>query len=674
MRKVFAFLSASLCLALAPAVQAQQAETFKDVPADHWAYQAVENLRKAGIVIGYPDGYFRGKRTLTRYEFAVALDRALKDLEAKIAAIPRATPTTTTPGQGPKGDKGDRGDPGPQGPVGITPEELAQLRRLTTEFRNELTTLGTNMRAVQARLDQLAKEIAAIREELAKMPKFSGNAFLGVRGDIFHGNYVDKDGRVNPLGMEQQAVVHAFRLGVDSNIPGGAQLSASLTSGNYKNYLGGNIAKITPRPQGVNNATILANGIPHNSNSLTSVVSGDTYLDTLEIRSPISGIGRDSNLTIGRFGYRLGRMVLWRPDVDTYFNVPWLDDGNFRIDGARLRTNFGSLSVEAFGGQFDSVTGANGQAWNSPIAGTALDPLGTRIFEFDAKPTGQPTLGQMLVNEIIGVSFGIGIRQFDGGHVRFSVLDTEGVHTEGGTTGFTGVQVLGADMELRLSDRLTLTGDWGKTIAHDGINRPRPGATHFNNAFNASLGFGIGKLNINAGYRYIDPNFYAPGYWGRIGNWLNPTNVQGPTARVSWDMGAFNVNVGADIFKAARDRGAAGGMNMDDQIVRALAGVRWNLSKSFNVTADWEGVYWTLEGAHSEPSPTPSLTTGPSFLVHPTEHYITLGTAYNLTSNTLLRLLWQTGAFDGHGALMNAPGLGSRNTYNVVTGQVAVRF
>jgi len=320
------------------------------------------------------------------------------------------------------------------------------------------------------------------------------------------------------------------------------------------------------------------------------------------------------------------------------------------------------------------VTGANGQAWNSPLAGTALDPLGTRIFEFDAKPTGQPTLGQMLVDEVVGVSAGIGIRQLGGGHVRVSVLDTEGRHTEGGTTGFTGVHVLGADMDLRLSDRLTLTGDWGKTIAHIGLTRPLPGATHFNNAFNGALGFGVGKINVNAGYRYIDPNFYAPGYWGRIGNWLNPTNVQGPTARVAWDLGAFNLNLGGDFFKAARDRGAAGGMNSDDKIVRALAGVRWNLSKTFQLTADWEGVYWTLEGAHSEPSPTPSLTTGTGFLVHPTEHYITLGTGYNLTTNTMIRLMYQIGTFDGHNALMSAPGVGPRNSFNVVTGQVAVRF
>jgi len=672
MRKVCAFLSASLCLSLVTAAKAQApaADMFKDVPSDHWAYQAVENLRKAGIVIGYPDGYFRGKRTLTRYEFAVALDRALAELDKRIKGLP-TTPRDITPQKGDKGDKGDKGEPGPPGPPGVTPEELANLRRLATEFRDELAALGNNMRAVMARLDQLAKEIADLRARIDRMPVIGGNVFAGFRGDIANGNYVDHDGYVNPLGSDQ-AVVHAYRLTVDANIPGGGTVSAGITADNYKNFRNGNIAQVGPRPQGLNLGPVTG----HNSGSLTSAVAGDTYLDTLEIKAPFSGIGRNSALTVGRIPQRLGRLVLWRPDTDTYFNVPWLEDGNYRIDGARLTTNFGSVGVEAFGGQFKSVQGTNMGPWNSPLAGTAIDPGGTRIFEFNAKPIGQPTLGQMTVTEAVGVSAGIGLRQLlQGGHLRVSAMETEG--TGGG--GFTGVEVLGADADLRLSDRITLTGDWGKTITHTG--RTRTVWPHFNNAFNAALGFGFGNINISAGYRYIDPHFYAPGYWGRIGNWLNPTNVQGPTGRLAWDMGALTINLGGDWYQAARDRGSRGGMGADDQIVRALAGIRWNLSRVLNVSADWEGVYWTIEGAHSvtPAGGAPSLTTpatvgGSKFIVHPTEHYVTLGAGYNLTTSTLLKLMYQIGAYDGHNLLLGAPGIGPRYSFNVVAGQVAVKF
>lgn len=50
---------------------------FPDVPENHWAYMMVQDLAYKGIVVGYPDNNFSGNRTLTRYEFAVALDRAI---------------------------------------------------------------------------------------------------------------------------------------------------------------------------------------------------------------------------------------------------------------------------------------------------------------------------------------------------------------------------------------------------------------------------------------------------------------------------------------------------------------------------------------------------------------------------------------------------------------------
>ncbi|HLK57780.1 MAG TPA: S-layer homology domain-containing protein [Chthonomonadaceae bacterium] len=52
-----------LCLTLigaVPAANAQPTEPFPDVPKDHWAYQAVMELKQKGILIGYPDGTFNG--------------------------------------------------------------------------------------------------------------------------------------------------------------------------------------------------------------------------------------------------------------------------------------------------------------------------------------------------------------------------------------------------------------------------------------------------------------------------------------------------------------------------------------------------------------------------------------------------------------------------------------
>ena len=71
-----------------PEQRLENPSMFPDVPANHWAYQYIEDLQKRGIIEGYPDGNFSGNRSMTRYEFAAMLDRALQKgvkLDADIA-------------------------------------------------------------------------------------------------------------------------------------------------------------------------------------------------------------------------------------------------------------------------------------------------------------------------------------------------------------------------------------------------------------------------------------------------------------------------------------------------------------------------------------------------------------------------------------------------------------
>ena len=52
---------------------------FPDVPENHWAYAYVKKLADRGLLEGYPDGEFKGDRTITRYEFAAIFSRALEN-------------------------------------------------------------------------------------------------------------------------------------------------------------------------------------------------------------------------------------------------------------------------------------------------------------------------------------------------------------------------------------------------------------------------------------------------------------------------------------------------------------------------------------------------------------------------------------------------------------------
>ena len=53
------------------------ANPFSDVPADSWAYDAVSTLAADGVVDGYPDGTYKGQNTMTRYEMAQIVARAM---------------------------------------------------------------------------------------------------------------------------------------------------------------------------------------------------------------------------------------------------------------------------------------------------------------------------------------------------------------------------------------------------------------------------------------------------------------------------------------------------------------------------------------------------------------------------------------------------------------------
>ena len=70
-----------------------KSKDFPDVPENHWAYEAVSRLGGNGIVEGFPDGEFKGDRTMTRYEMAQMIYNALqKGVEAEARLIEEFRP------------------------------------------------------------------------------------------------------------------------------------------------------------------------------------------------------------------------------------------------------------------------------------------------------------------------------------------------------------------------------------------------------------------------------------------------------------------------------------------------------------------------------------------------------------------------------------------------------
>jgi uncharacterized membrane protein len=154
------FLAGGLSVGLSSPASAQAAP-FLDTPTNHWAYEAVQNLAKKGIVIGYPDGTYGGKRPMTRYEFAVAIDRMLRTLADMNSQNP---------------------PPGTPAPSTLNQDELNQIQALIDKFRPELDTIQSNLRTAQDNIDALRADVLDAKA-LAQKAQDTANNSYGVGAD-----------------------------------------------------------------------------------------------------------------------------------------------------------------------------------------------------------------------------------------------------------------------------------------------------------------------------------------------------------------------------------------------------------------------------------------------------------------------------------------------------------
>lgn len=153
-----------------------QAASFPDVPANHWAYQAVQDLADKGYVKGYPDGKFLGKRALTRYEFATTIDRmaqTVSDLSAQFKAGQPVTSPTGTP---------------------VTQDDLNKINALVDSFKTQLAAVQSLTAGAtspfQGQIVALRSDLLNIQANVANVQKSTdaaygfGNRKFSIRGYI----------------------------------------------------------------------------------------------------------------------------------------------------------------------------------------------------------------------------------------------------------------------------------------------------------------------------------------------------------------------------------------------------------------------------------------------------------------------------------------------------------
>jgi len=180
-----------------------------DVMPSDWAFQALRNLVETyGCIQGYPDGTFKGGRSLTRYEFAAGLNACLDVMAVLISQS------------------------------AVNPDDIAAIRRLQEEYQAELATL-------RGRVDALEAETATLRAQ-----QFSTTTKLRGQADM---HLVIPFDKLEPTETSTSVATRA-RLNFDTSLTGddllrirlqGSQGNALIPFNGLNNASGGTYSVVT---------------------------------------------------------------------------------------------------------------------------------------------------------------------------------------------------------------------------------------------------------------------------------------------------------------------------------------------------------------------------------------------------------------------------------------------
>ncbi|HEY8345093.1 MAG TPA: S-layer homology domain-containing protein [Bacillota bacterium] len=122
-----------LCVFLFSSPSFAKTTEIKDVPPNHWAYQAVRQLVEEGYLGLYEDGSFKGDSPVNRYTLAMVVSKILVEV---------GEGTTVT-----------------------NPQDVELIRKLSNEFRNELVLLTIEHKALEERLKKIEESKLILAED-----------------------------------------------------------------------------------------------------------------------------------------------------------------------------------------------------------------------------------------------------------------------------------------------------------------------------------------------------------------------------------------------------------------------------------------------------------------------------------------------------------------------------
>jgi uncharacterized protein YukE len=688
--------------------------TFADVPADHWAYQAVDTLQKAGIVIGYPDGTYSGGHAMTRYEFAEAVARLLPLLKTDTSSFATHDDLAAA--------KADL-----QAKLDANSAAITALQQLVNGFQGELTQLGQNVTAVQASLSSLETRVDVLEAE-QKRVRITGDYNLIARAtQISKGNYaIDEngglfetapkslntaeygaDGYTSNRVFQTDSVLNDFLLGIRGRLNDQATANILIDFGNYVPSLGNTV---TPYYYADGN---YGEGY-YGSGGPGQATIWEAYLSTPTGYGPLG----QGDFKAGRLPVQWTNYTLKSNYADHYTtSIYHLDSGNIPLDGASADLHTGPVNWNAWAGTFNSV------GYAQPFGGATLGGYnslgygGVPQYNYNSQNyiQGLVTAGQQLAE---------GLNGFD---------DAEAIHqgaglrgTLGGGTSKVGVSLAQYAFDTPIADpesetannggyltanktynRLTVYGaDYTGTIPYiqkfgigldasynvaafangSGFNNIESGWR--NSETDDQLSVKVGPVALKGGYKYIGPDYSAPGYWGNLGSWSNPTNVEGPvvSAKIKF-MKTTGIDLGfADydgVYSTTKD-GLLYNTPLlhDDELTQYTAGTGFAITHRDIVHVGYEYDDYDIKANQvGNFDGEPLLSNSNSG--HPNQSFLTLGLNHQINPNATFKLTYQYFTYnDNNSGFLNAPDFFSYNgsTYtnnsegSTVVGQFSLKF
>lgn len=626
-----------------------QSDNFPDTPENHWAFEALHNLKAAGILVGYPDGLFRGNRPASRYELAVAINAAYMNMKSvtdglsgQIAAIQEQI----------KGmEKGGVSQADIQNLRDMVAslsnevkgmksygDEIKSLRRLLETFQKELQNLGVDIEAMKRDLTQLEDRVSKLEKRKAAVDISGDINVLMLAGNSRDGRFgLNRDGFLTgvdpgrgrgPAGMTKDlSILHEGALTFAGTNDTGPKWKGTLVLGNMLDTFGGQ--------SGLLPGTGYAQG------------SSDVYLQDFTVKFDTSIAGLAFNAEAGRIGYKVSPYLFQRIDNTSYFaNERW-DNGLYHFDGALVGFNLGSTKLDVFAGNTSKVDSVNRVAVNTfqsgPLNGT-----------FGAYPA-------LVFDRMLGANLNVPLTTKGNLNVAYILLDsTNGIPVDG--TGANRLAIYGADLKFNLG-KIDIGGGYGKTdLQQDSLIV----SNNNNTAWHVDGRYDGNKWNVMAGYREVEANYLAPGDWGRLGIVRNPTNVKGFNVAANFDLTSeISLNAGGawDSGKNS-DFGGTTGLNTSTKINTWNVGATWRTNKNLSLMLGYHDTQFK-DLNRAVVTNNPGNTTA-------SYKWLSFGIGYELSSASKLMMQYELSDISNDFQVVR--GGGGRFTGGLLSTQLSVKF